>query len=116
MGDGYKTLIGFLWKFLDDSGISDIVYMEEPENHLHPGYIKQTVKLLVEMVKEENLQIYITTHSLDLLSEFFSDSNDEQYLRENFQLIQMTQTLPKVFDYNDAEKQFEDLQMDLRGI
>lgn len=87
MGDGYKTLIGFLWKFLEDSGISDIVYMEEPENHLHPGYIKQTVKLLVEMVKEENLQIYITTHSLDILSEFFSDSDDEQFLRDNFQLI-----------------------------
>jgi ABC-type cobalamin/Fe3+-siderophores transport system ATPase subunit len=118
MGDGYKTIVGFLWQFFKNSDSNDVIFVEEPENHMHPGYVGQTVDLLTEIVRDEDLQLFVTTHNLDFISEFFGDYtvSKEEFLNENLQIIQMTETVPKIYDYQDAKEQVEDFQVDLRGI
>ena len=39
------------------------ILIEEPEVHLHPSMIRALVKTLCSIVKEENKQIVLTTHS-----------------------------------------------------
>lgn len=49
-----------------------ILFLDEPENHLHPSVIIQTIERLIERTK--NGQIWISTHSIPLLS-YFDPSN-----------------------------------------
>lgn len=118
MGDGFKTIVGILWQFVGDEDVNDVVLMEEPENNMHPGYVSELVPFLVEVAREEDVQLFITTHNVDFISEFFTELPDEQreFLESEFRLIQMTETVPKTFDYADAREQVEDLHLDLRGI
>jgi hypothetical protein len=118
MGDGYKTMVAFLWQFLGESDSNDIILLEEPENHMHPGFVSQTVDFLIDLAREQDLQIFVTTHNLDFISQFFGEipSHQREFLLNDFQVIQMTESVPKVFDYETAREQVEDLQVDLRGI
>jgi AAA15 family ATPase/GTPase len=36
MGDGFKSIVGLLWKLMDDDVENKIVLLEEPETHMHP--------------------------------------------------------------------------------
>ena len=49
------------------------IIIEEPENFLHPRSIETMVDLFNYAVNELNKQVIITTHSFDLLTEYFSD-------------------------------------------
>ncbi len=118
MGDGFKTIVGILWQFVGEEDVSDVVLMEEPENHMHPGYVGELVPFLVDVAREEDVQLFISTHNVDFISEFFAELPDDQreFLESEFRLVQMTETVPKTFDYADAKEQVEDLHLDLRGI
>ena len=119
MGDGLKTIVGIVWQLAGDDKIADTVLMEEPENHLHPGYINELVPFLIQFAREEETQLFITTHNIDFISEFFSDSildENEEYLTNELKLIQMGGLVPKQFDFTNAQEQIEDIHNDLRGI
>ncbi len=65
----------------DGSGINQLVYLlgvtlnrknqliciEEPEINLHPTVIRELPKLLVDLVKDDNKQLIISTHSEELI-------------------------------------------------
>lgn len=118
MGEGFKTIVGILWQFVGEEDINDVVLMEEPENNMHPGYIGELVPFLVDVAREEDVQLFITTHNVDFISEFFGafPDDDQEFLESEFRLIQMTETVPKTFDYESAKEQVEGLHLDLRGI
>jgi predicted ATPase len=60
-----------------------IIFMDEPENHLHPSAVIEIIKKIEENVP--NGQIWIATHSIPLLSHFdpkylwFMDNNTIKY-------------------------------------
>ncbi len=70
----------------DGFGVNQIVYMlakihrqsvktiliEEPEVHLHPTVIRSLVKVLCEIINEEDKQIIVTTHSEVFVSSLLS--------------------------------------------
>ena len=41
--------------------------LEEPENHLHPGGLQVFMKYLLRVAKENRLQLFISTHSIELV-------------------------------------------------
>jgi predicted ATPase len=71
MADGYSSTITWIldmygWKLLYEEHLQDIeirgiVLIDEIENHLHPKWQKQIIKLLSEQFP--NVQFIITTHS-----------------------------------------------------
>lgn len=119
LGDGTKTIIGIVWQLVADDEIPDVVLLEEPENHLHPGYVKELVPFLIDFAREEDVQLFVTSHNVDFISELLSDSLSEdhrEWLAEEFRLIQMTELSPKQFDYDRAKHHTEELHLDLRGL
>ncbi len=44
-----------------------IVLIEDPETHQHPGGLLSILDFIVEIAKTNNLQIFMTTHSLELI-------------------------------------------------
>lgn len=119
MGDGFKAIVGLLWELLDVETENEIVLLEEPENHMHPGYIRQVVYFLIHLAREEDVQLFITTHNSDFINDFFNENLTEdqrEYLEDEFSLIRMEEDAAQVLDYETAESDLKDLHLDLRGI
>lgn len=119
MGDGLKTIVGVLWELYNDAQMGEILLLEEPENHMHPGYIENLVHQLVNISYEDDIQLFITTHNVDFIDSFFSDhvqKDHEEYLQNHFKLIQLTDRIDRTLDYERAKEKSDDLDLDLRGI
>jgi len=41
--------------------------IEEPENHQHPSGLAKALEMFLSLVKQNNIQVFITTHSLEFL-------------------------------------------------
>ena len=65
--DGTLRLIGFLFALIDSNGL---LLLEEPEINLHPGIVAQFPEFIakIQRVKKGGRQVFITTHSYDILS------------------------------------------------
>ena len=65
--DGTLRLIGFLFALIDSNGV---FLLEEPEINLHPGIVAQFPEFIakIQRVKKGGRQVFITTHSYDILS------------------------------------------------
>ena len=64
--DGTLRLIGLFWSLLD--GDSPLL-LEEPELSLHSGIVKKLPALFARLQRKRNRQLFVSTHSWDLLSE-----------------------------------------------
>ncbi len=64
--DGTLRLIGLFWSLLD--GDSPLL-LEEPELSLHSGIVKKLPALFARLQRKRSRQLFVTTHSWDLLSE-----------------------------------------------
>lgn len=119
MGEGFKTIVGVLWELMDEEEEWDIVLLEEPETHMHPGYVRELVYFLVELTREEGVQLFVTTHNNDFLNDFFdANFSDEEwnFLKEEFRLLQLQDGTADVMNYSEAKEDLRDLKLDLRGL
>jgi predicted ATPase len=62
--DGTLRLIGLLWALLDEGGP---LLLEEPELSLHVGIVRHVPEMMATIQKEYSRQIFVSTHSDDLL-------------------------------------------------
>ncbi|MGQ7856629.1 ATP-dependent nuclease [Pedobacter sp. WC2501] len=72
LGEGVQSIINLLFPiFTAEDG--KWIYIDEPENHLHPGFQNIFVKAITqnEYLKAKNLRYFINTHSNHILSESF---------------------------------------------
>ncbi len=70
MSDGQKVLLQFcLAIYSQETSLNDLILMlDEPENHLHPSVVIETI----ERIRKHNTkgQIWIATHSIPILAHF----------------------------------------------
>ena len=64
--DGTLRLTGLLWAVMDGSGP---LLMEEPELNLHPAVVRVLPQLLHGATRKTKRQVFVSTHSPDLLSD-----------------------------------------------
>ena len=122
MGDGFKSLIYILAKLYENE--SNIILIEEPENYMRPGYIRELIHYIISMANNSEIQLFIITHSQDFLYMLTSDSdlseNDIEFLKKELLILQLSRFKDNIIlsnlDYNDAISDMEDLLLDLRGI
>ena len=118
MGDGFRAIVALLWELLDDD-LPEVVFLEEPTTHMHPGYVREVVYFLIQLAMEEDVQLFVTTHSNDFLNDLFAENLREEevaFLEEEFKLFQMQDGGAKTLDYREAEHSLEELMLDLRGV
>lgn len=74
LSEGQKVLLQFCVSiFSNGTSLDDLIlFMDEPENHLHPSAILQVIDTILDNVKSG--QLWIATHSLTLLSHFDASS------------------------------------------
>lgn len=65
-GFGVNQTIYMLIKLL--KGSTSLAFIEEPEIHLHPSAQNKLVDVFTEITKKENKQIFLTTHSENIVS------------------------------------------------
>jgi len=66
LGDGARIAIFYAstLALIKDTG----VLIEDPEIHQHPGGLMSLMKFVLRVAKERNLQLFITTHSIELIN------------------------------------------------
>jgi len=70
LSDGQKVLLQFcLAIYSQETALKDLILvLDEPENHLHPSVIIETIERIQKCVSDG--QIWIATHSIPLLAHF----------------------------------------------
>ncbi|PKP58664.1 MAG: hypothetical protein CVT89_02470 [Candidatus Altiarchaeales archaeon HGW-Altiarchaeales-2] len=124
LGDGFKVMVGLLWHISSPNMENKIVLLDEPETHMHPGYILELIKFLIKFSDKLNIRFFITTHSWDFLDLLLDKDNfsqeDQKYLEKDLLLLRMDKlddsTIPTISDYKDAKYAKDKLFLDLRGI
>lgn len=119
MGDGFKSLVNILWELMEDQDLDDIIMVEEPETHMHPGYVRELIYFIIQISKYDGAQFFITTHNNDFLNDFFTENlkeDERQFLEDEFCLIQLQDGVADVMSYEESEEHLKDLKLDLRGI
>lgn len=66
LSDGTLRLFAFLWSLLDGTGP---LLLEEPELSLHPGVVRNLVSVCASLLGDSERQLFISTHSIELLSD-----------------------------------------------
>ncbi len=115
-GDGFIALLNTIRLLLKAQ--DGILLIEEPENHLHPRYLDVFIKTLYEYCPRLNVQVFMATHSYDLILSALEYPEDDKE-KDLFLLSKMTsdgETIEK-FDYTVDEglKVIKELYLDLRG-
>lgn len=75
MSDGTLRLLGLLWSIYEKSSKSSILLIEEPELSLHTEIINHLPRLLHEIQRTQKVQVFITTHSQEMLREPITSEN-----------------------------------------
>lgn len=81
MSKGYRELF-ILLITLEFAPEGSSIMIEEPEIHLHYSAIRELKKIMLDTIKEKNVQLIFTTHSFQFLSDLFPEKDsDIQFLK-----------------------------------
>jgi len=76
-GEGRKSGLSLLT--IANSLKNTVLLIEEIETHQHPEAIRKLIKKLIEICKENNNQVFVTTHSPEVL-QLFATSKDTKFI------------------------------------
>jgi len=79
-GDGYRHAFSILGPALISKNMPFLI--EEIESHQHPGSLKKLIDKLIQTSRDNDLQLFISTHSYDAFRYFYYNYKD-QVTREN---------------------------------
>ncbi len=93
--------------------------IEEPEVHMHPGFLERYVSELIKFVRGRNLQYVMTTHSLEFLRYLLGDAKRQGVLGE-VSVVRLYRLPDGEVDYEvlngeEAHEELEVIKGDLRG-
>lgn len=101
LGDGIKQLICILYKIYECKDIDSVIFIEEPELNLHPGYQRRLLNIL-QLAEFSKITFFITTHSNHIVDSCFDYSNIALYKFKSIDskngLFQVLNTSPSDID------------------
>ena len=114
MGEGFKSalIIALLTSLLKGG----YLLIDSAEAFHHPSSLEITSKMLVKGAKENNVQIFLTTHSLELIDLLLEYAREENV---DGRLIYMRKEGERLFcsveSFENAKEMRDSLGIDLRG-
>ena len=89
-------------------GRKTLLVVDEPEAHLHPQWILEYAKILVQLNRRLGVRLLVTTHSPDMLNAIRRVANVEQVPDLRFYLAEEVSALCKYdFDYRNLGRNVE---------
>jgi len=111
IGDGMRETIRLL--FVASLIPGGVLLLEEPENNLHPGLYDVVAERLVDIVRNDETQVFLSTHNLE-----FAD----KLLRYGGELVNVVRLYRvkdefayEVLRHDEALEELDELHIDLRG-
>jgi len=118
-GHGFQEFLILLFYMEKQLKSGEVILLDEPTAFMHPGYINKLVNHLIRIAKERDTQIFVATHSIDLI-EAFLEHEERDFLKENLKFIRMFRIEDKVtgdeINYEKAKQVSKEIYMDLRGV
>lgn len=105
LGSGYEMIFSFLYSFYlsQQSNKQLIVFIDEPELHLHPKLQEDFVKILLEFSK--TVQIILTTHSpLFVKQVLYNEKVQVNVLKKENSEVKITKIENRVLPYLSANE------------
>lgn len=116
-GTGFAILLSMISSIRDAKG--GVLLVEEPENHMHPGYLKVFIEQLMHLSQILDVQVFMTTHSYDMIDELSSypNTSEEKAMIQVASLIHRDNEL-EIYYYSpdEVQRNLNKLMIDLRGI
>lgn len=94
MGEGVSKLLSIIAAILTTQ--SGIVCIDEIENGIHYSLFPDVMKIIVEAAKENNCQIFITTHSNDVLKGLHIASKENLSVEKNISFYRIDKKNNKI--------------------
>lgn len=90
-GDGprYGLAIISAAKTIHDTAL----LIEEIESHQHPGSLRKLIKHLIEISKDNNLQLFVTTHSPETFRSLYYCYNTPEERKKDFRCFHVTRDM-----------------------
>jgi ABC-type polar amino acid transport system ATPase subunit len=112
MGDGFREVLRIA--FITALTRGGAIFLEEPENHLHPGFMELVSSFLVDSAKDKETQLFISTHSMEFLNHLLEKfENDIRVVR----MYRVDSTIDfEVMNGKEALEESKESGFDLRGI
>ncbi len=117
-GDGIKKILSIA------NGIAQahngILLIDELENAIHAKYYDDIFNFIIKAVKQFNVQLFITTHSIEALDGLLSTQNYEQDNEEMISVITLRKddntgdTLSRTLNGKEVKKDREDFGFEVR--
>ncbi len=100
MGGGTKIIFSYLAAIIE--GKSDVILIDEFESGLHRKAQQKSWEAIVDLIKDTNLQLFATTHSLDCIKTFFEVVQKKRF-KDKFRLFRFDKDKEKIipveYDY-----------------
>ncbi|ADN49914.1 ATP-binding protein [Vulcanisaeta distributa] len=116
MGDGFKALVRMLGLIV--MGV-DVTLIDEPEAHLHPGFMEVITKYMVEPRFLDRIQFVMATQSLEFL-DYLLRAAEKGGVLGRVKLVRLYLMPNGSIDYEqlsgeEAYEEMDELKSDLRG-
>ena len=112
-GDGLKKALTMLNAIIKAE--DGILLVDEYETALHTSIMQKVFKFMVEVAKKENVQLFLTTHSLEAVDKFLYANED---MLEDISIIRLkkkeNKTYAKVMNGKEALDNRENYDLELR--
>jgi len=114
MGDGFSSLLALLAAAtVAEKGV---MLMEEPEMHLHPGFMSLITRHIIDTASRRKAQYFISTHSSDLIELLLEAPENMISFVRMYRIGGKGEMDYEVLSGKEAHEELKDMKMDLRGI
>lgn len=120
MGEGFVKLFGLVVAMLNAK--DGICLIDEIENGLHYSVLEKIWKHVIKVANELNVQLFITTHNIEILESFINSVEDNEQLKQMKEETTLNRILfhpekghlAQTYSFEEIQKQIE-LGNELRG-
>ncbi len=115
MGDGFREMLRIAFILSLPRVEKVIILLEEPESHLHPGFMELITEYIARVAKERRAQFFISTHSSEFLEGLIDKAAEVTNVFRMYREIDGEITY-EFFEGLEARDLIKKIRADLRGI
>lgn len=92
------------------------LFVEEIENHQHPGAVRKLIRHLIEIVQKNELQLFVTTHSFEAFRQFYYHYKKPEDREKEFQCFHISRDAKTGIVEAKPENNFQRIMEDIFEI